>query len=83
MRRAIDRFLRRHRVEVQVTAEFDNIETIKQAADEEAGIAILPEPTLRREVRRGTLVRRRLRRCRPASRRRCSRSASDPQGANP
>ena len=39
-----------------MTAEFDNIETIKQAVDEEAGIAILPEPTLRREVRRGTLV---------------------------
>ena len=56
VRRAIDRFLRRHHVEVAVTAEFDNIETIKQAVDEEAGIAILPEPTLRREVRRGTLV---------------------------
>ena len=56
VRRAVDRFLRRHRVEVTVTAEFDNIETIKQAVDEEAGIAILPEPTLRREVRRGTLV---------------------------
>ena len=56
VRRAVDRFLRRHRVEVTVTAEFDNIENIKQAVDEEAGIAILPEPTLRREVRRGTLV---------------------------
>lgn len=56
VRRAVDRFLRRHEVEVTVTAEFDNIETIKQAVDEEAGIAILPEPTLRREVRRGTLV---------------------------
>ena len=56
VRRAVDRFLRRHRVEVTVTAEFDNIENIKQAVDEEAGIAILPEPTLRREVRRRTLV---------------------------
>ena len=56
VRRAVDRFLRRHEVEVTVTAEFDNIETIKQAVDEGAGIAILPEPTLRREVRRGTLV---------------------------
>ena len=56
VRRAVDRFLRRHRVEVTVTAEFDNIENIKQAVDEEAGIAILPEPTLHREVRRGTLV---------------------------
>jgi DNA-binding transcriptional LysR family regulator len=56
-RREIDRFLRRHGVEVDVTAEFDNIETIKQAVDEGAGIAIVPEPTLRREVQRRTLVR--------------------------
>ncbi|MEE2638909.1 MAG: LysR family transcriptional regulator [Acidobacteriota bacterium] len=56
VRREIDRFLRRHRVDVSITAEFDNIETIKQAVDEEAGIAILPEPTVRREVRRETLV---------------------------
>ncbi len=55
-RRAIDRFLRRHGVEVDIAAEFDNIETIKQAVEEGAGIAILPEPTLRREVQRGTLV---------------------------
>ena len=55
-RREVDRFLRRHEVEVDVTAEFDNIETIKQAVDEGAGIAILPEPTLRREVQRQTLV---------------------------
>jgi DNA-binding transcriptional LysR family regulator len=56
VRREIDRFLRRHEVDVTVAAEFDNIENIKQAVDEEAGIAILPEPTLRREVRRRTLV---------------------------
>ena len=55
-RRAIDRFLRRHDVEVDIAAEFDNIETIKQAVEEGAGIAILPEPTLRREVQRGTLI---------------------------
>ena len=56
VRRAIDRFLRRYDVEVEVTAEFDNIETIKQAVDEGAGITIVPEPTLRREVERNTLV---------------------------
>ena len=43
-------------MEVDVTTEFDNIETIKQAVDEGAGIAVLPEPTLQREVRRRTLV---------------------------
>ena len=56
VRREIDRFLRRHGVEVAITAAFDNIETIKQAVDEGAGVAILPEPTVRREVARGTLV---------------------------
>jgi len=56
VRREVDRFLRRYGVEVDITAEFDNIETIKQAVDEGAGVAILPEPTLRREVRRRTLV---------------------------
>ena len=56
VRREVDRFLRRHDVEVNVAAEFDNIETIKQAVDEGAGIAVLPEPTLQREVQRRTLV---------------------------
>ena len=56
VRREVDRFLRRYDVEVDVTAEFDNIETIKQAVDEGAGISVLPEPTLRREVQRQTLV---------------------------
>ena len=56
VRREVDRFLRRYEVEVDVTAEFDNIETIKQAVDEGAGVAVLPEPTLQREVQRRTLV---------------------------
>ena len=59
-RREIDKFLRRHEIEVEITAEFDNIETVKQAVDEGAGIAILPEPTLRREAKRGTLVQARI-----------------------
>ena len=56
VRREIDRFLRRHHTNVRIVAEFDNIETIKQAIEDGAGIAVLPEPTLRREVQRGTLV---------------------------
>ena len=56
IRREVDRFLRRYEVEVDVTAEFDNIETIKQAVDEGAGVAVLPAPTLRREVQRRTLA---------------------------
>ena len=57
VRREIDRFLRRHDADVHVVAEFDNIENIKQAIEDGAGVALLPEPTLRREVERGTLVR--------------------------
>ena len=56
VRREIDRYLRRHNVDVNITAAFDNIENIKQAIEDGAGIAVLPEPTLSREVARGTLV---------------------------
>lgn len=56
IRREIDRFLRRHDVDVAVVAEFDNIENIKQSVEDGAGIAILPEPTLRQEVQRHALV---------------------------
>ena len=56
VRKEIDRFLRRHDADVKVVAEFDNIENIKQAVEDGAGIAILPEPTLRREVEGMRLV---------------------------
>ncbi len=56
IQRAIDRFLRRHSVHVETTLEFDNIETIKRAVEIPAGVAILPEPTLARELASGTLV---------------------------
>lgn len=56
IRRAIDRYLRRHGVQAQVVLEFDNIENIKRAVEVPEGVAILPEPTLAREVAAGTLV---------------------------
>jgi DNA-binding transcriptional LysR family regulator len=56
IRRAIDRFLRHHDVQVDVAMEFDNIENIKRAVEIPAGVAILPEPTVAREVKAGTLV---------------------------
>ncbi|HMB08634.1 MAG TPA: LysR family transcriptional regulator [Isosphaeraceae bacterium] len=56
IRRAIDRFLRHHDVQVQVALEFDNIENIKRAVEIPAGVAILPAPTLAREVKAGSLV---------------------------
>lgn len=56
IRREIDRVLHLHRVEVQVVMEFDNIETIKRAIEIDAGVALLPEPTVLREVAAGTLA---------------------------
>jgi DNA-binding transcriptional LysR family regulator len=43
-------------VSVRVALEFDNIENIKRAVEIPAGVAVLPEPTLTREVEAGTLV---------------------------
>ncbi len=56
IRRVIDRFLRKHGVHVDVTLEFDNIEHIKRAVEVHSGVAILPEPTLEREVITGSVV---------------------------
>jgi DNA-binding transcriptional LysR family regulator len=56
VRRRIDRFLKQHGVSVDVVHEFDSIENIKQAAQVDAGVALLPAPTVRHEVRAGTLV---------------------------
>lgn len=56
IRRQVDRFLRTHHVLPQVVLEFDNIESIKRAVEDNAGVALLPEPTFRREVAAGTLV---------------------------
>lgn len=55
-RRAIDRALRRHRVAVRITTEFDNIETIKRSVEAGLGVSIVPEDTVKNEVRAGTLV---------------------------
>lgn len=56
IRREIDRVLQLHRAEVKVVMEFDNIETIKRAIEIDAGVALLPEPTVLREVAAGTLA---------------------------
>jgi DNA-binding transcriptional LysR family regulator len=64
IRREIDRFLREQGITVKVVLEFDNIENIKKAIEIAAGVALLPEPTLRSEVQAGTLVARPLAGCR-------------------
>lgn len=56
IRRVIDKFLRKNNVGVDVALEFDNIENIKRAVEYSDGVAILPEPALRREVQAGLLM---------------------------
>ncbi|MBM3996570.1 MAG: LysR family transcriptional regulator [Planctomycetes bacterium] len=56
IRRRVDRFLREQGASVNVVAEFDSIENIKQAVSIGAGVALLPEPTIRREVKARTLA---------------------------
>jgi DNA-binding transcriptional LysR family regulator len=56
IRQEIDRHLASQGVEPNVVMEFDNTETIKRAVEINAGVAILPEPTIDREVAAGTLV---------------------------
>ena len=56
IRKAIDRRLKQHNVKVNVVMEFDNIETIKQAIAIDAGVSILPRPTVLKEVGIGSLV---------------------------
>jgi DNA-binding transcriptional LysR family regulator len=56
IRRAVDRYLRDCNVAVDVSVEFDNVENIKKAVEVGVGVALLPEPTLRREAQAGTLA---------------------------
>jgi DNA-binding transcriptional LysR family regulator len=56
IREEIDRALEEAGIAVEVELEFDNIETIKRAIEIGAGISLLPEPTVAREVSSGLLV---------------------------
>jgi len=55
-RKAIDKVLKDHSVEVQHVMEFDNIETVKRAVEIEAGISIVPQGTITQEVAKNTLA---------------------------
>jgi LysR family transcriptional regulator, transcriptional activator of the cysJI operon len=55
-RRAIDKVLKEARVTVEAAMEFDNIETAKRAVEIDAGVAIVPEPTVVQEVAKKTLA---------------------------
>jgi DNA-binding transcriptional LysR family regulator len=54
-RRELDRVLRRKNVSVRYVMELDNIETIKRVVEIGAGVAIVPEPTIKQEVKNRTL----------------------------
>ncbi|WP_425617993.1 LysR family transcriptional regulator [Anatilimnocola sp. NA78] len=56
IRAEIDRALEDAGVEVRVSMEFDNTETIKRAVEIDAGISLLPQPTVDRELAAGALV---------------------------
>ncbi len=56
IRAEIDRALFVHKADVHVAHEFDNIETIKRDIEVGAGVSILPEPTVEKEVAAGTLA---------------------------
>jgi DNA-binding transcriptional LysR family regulator len=55
IRHELDRALAAQGAEPVVVMEFDNVETIKRAVEIDAGVALLPEPTVGRELAAGTL----------------------------
>ena len=55
-RKALDRILKEHSVQVQHAMEFDNIETVKRAVEIDAGVAIVPQGTVAQEVGKQTLA---------------------------
>lgn len=54
-RSLIDSILSRYGVNVRITTEFDNIETIKRAVEISTGISILPKSSLQMELSAGAL----------------------------
>lgn len=56
IRREIDRFFREHRVQVNTTLHFDNLQMIKEAVALGSGVSILPARTMEAEIAQGRLV---------------------------
>ena len=55
-RKALDKILKDHGVQVQHVMEFDNIETVKRAVEIDAGISVVPLGTILQEVAKQTLA---------------------------
>jgi DNA-binding transcriptional LysR family regulator len=56
IQRELDRFFRDNQIEVSITMQFDNIQSIKEAVALGSGISILPERTMAAEVEQRRLV---------------------------
>jgi DNA-binding transcriptional LysR family regulator len=55
IRKQIDRWFKQERISVDLVHAFDNVENIKRAVEIGSGVALLPAPTVRREVEAGLL----------------------------
>jgi len=56
IRHEIDKTLASRNVQVEIVMEFDNIETLKRAVEIDAGVTLLPLPTVTRELAGGSLA---------------------------
>src|SRR5207253_11047663 len=56
IRREVDRFLREHRVQVNFTLHFDNLQMIKEAVAHGSGVSIVPARITETEIAQGRLV---------------------------
>ncbi|MDR2981091.1 MAG: LysR family transcriptional regulator [Puniceicoccales bacterium] len=59
-RKATDQIFRDLKIDLEPVMEFDNVETLKRAVEIDAGMAFVPEATIRQEVEQGTLIKLRL-----------------------
>ena len=55
-RKALDKIMKEHGVEVKHVMEFDNVETVKRAVEIDAGISIVPQGTVVQEISKQTLT---------------------------
>jgi LysR family transcriptional regulator, transcriptional activator of the cysJI operon len=55
-RKALDRILKEHGVEVQHAMEFDNVETVKRAVEIDAGVSIVPQGSIIQEIQKRTVA---------------------------
>ena len=56
IRRHMDRFLKEHGVEVNITLHFDNIQMIKEAVTHRVGVSIMPARVMNDDIEQGRLA---------------------------